>query len=258
MDHTLNSTPECQGRILVADDDDMFADFTTSLLRNEGYYCDWAVDADSALDLLNREEYDLIIADINMPGNTKLEFVQNLEENDMKIPILLVTGDPSLDSAIHAVNLSVGSYIVKPYDCDAFLAQVRKWVNQHRLYQSVTRSRDRLGTWHQELTAIEDALSTASQNSHTDTVQTLIYMTLRNMASSLNDLERLNSLYTDFNPAPLEVDHLLAAPKLEQFRNVLRDTVGVLEKTKSAFKSKEIGHLRQKLQAVLDEDTQET
>ena len=120
----------------------------------------------------------------------------------MKIPIHLVTGDPSLDSAIHAVNLPVGSYMVKPYDCDAFLGQVRKWVSQHRLYGSVARSRDRLDTWQQELTAIEGTFSTASQHAHTDTVQTLVYMTLHNMAGSLNDLDKLNSLYSNFNPAP--------------------------------------------------------
>ena len=59
------------GRILVADDEETFAESTADLLRREGYQCDTAREASIAATLLAGSQYDLLIADIRMPGNVE-------------------------------------------------------------------------------------------------------------------------------------------------------------------------------------------
>jgi DNA-binding response OmpR family regulator len=66
------------GRILLADDEKNFLEAHADLLREEGYVCDCAADADTAKKLLMRSEYDLLIADIKMPGNNELELIESL------------------------------------------------------------------------------------------------------------------------------------------------------------------------------------
>ncbi len=66
------------GKILIADDDDTFLQSTADLLRREEYMCDCASDARAVIEILKLARYDLLITDINMPGNTGLEFIKNL------------------------------------------------------------------------------------------------------------------------------------------------------------------------------------
>ncbi len=56
-------------KILLADDEQTFLHSTADLLRDQGYECDCAMDAEEASALMQRTEYDLLISDINMPGN---------------------------------------------------------------------------------------------------------------------------------------------------------------------------------------------
>ncbi len=62
-------------KILLADDEQTFLHSTADLLRDQGYDCDCAMDAEEASALLHGAEYDLLISDINMPGNGQLEFL---------------------------------------------------------------------------------------------------------------------------------------------------------------------------------------
>ena len=69
-----------RGRILIADDDDAFCIATRSFFRAAGYECESAGDATLARQRIVDEEFDLLIADLNMPGNSGLELVQSIPE----------------------------------------------------------------------------------------------------------------------------------------------------------------------------------
>ena len=66
------------GRILIADDEETFLRSTADLLRREGYDCDCVPDAKTSIEKLKKANYDVLIADIKMPGNPKLELIQQL------------------------------------------------------------------------------------------------------------------------------------------------------------------------------------
>jgi DNA-binding NarL/FixJ family response regulator len=113
------------GHILIADDEPTFLQATAELLRKHGYECTCASDGSTAAELVRETHFDLVIADIKMPGNTELELVRELSRLSESLPVILVTGYPSLDTAIGSVELPVVAYLVKPIDFSDLLEQVR-------------------------------------------------------------------------------------------------------------------------------------
>ena len=103
-------------RLLVVDDDNTFLSSTADLLRRDGYTCDTAPDGPTARDSLARVSYDLLVADIQMPGNERLELVHRVQEVSSDLPVIIVTAYPSIQSAVESVHLPVIAYLLKPFD----------------------------------------------------------------------------------------------------------------------------------------------
>jgi CheY-like chemotaxis protein len=95
------------GRILIADDEERFMHSTAAFLRQEGYECACAPDAATVAAMLREDPYDLLIADIKMPGNRNLELIRELSHRAEELSVILVTGCPSLQSAIQSIRLPV-------------------------------------------------------------------------------------------------------------------------------------------------------
>jgi DNA-binding NarL/FixJ family response regulator len=124
-----DSSSDSLGRILIADDDDTFRESTAELLREAGYECLCVDDADSAMELLRTTVVDTVIADIRMPGNTHLEALSRLRETGCDAPTILVTGFPSVGSAVKSLNLGVSGYLVKPIEASELYDLVRRSVD---------------------------------------------------------------------------------------------------------------------------------
>ena len=125
------------GRILIADDEEIFLNSMADLLRREGYECGCAPDAIVAAELLRSNDYDLLIADIKMEGNFELEFIQDLPQIAAGMPVILVTGYPSMKSAIQSVQLPVVAYLVKPFEFKELLEQVEKSIKNYLFFKPV-------------------------------------------------------------------------------------------------------------------------
>src|SRR5262249_7926160 len=113
-----------RAHILIADDDVTLVESTADLLRREGYLCTCVTSAMAAAAALATEQFDLLIADIKMPGNSELEFIRALPELDRELPVILITGYPTLRSAIDSVHLRIAAYLVKPVELDDLLRSV--------------------------------------------------------------------------------------------------------------------------------------
>ena len=85
-----------------------------------------APDGDTALQALARGTFDLILSDLNMPGNLKLELLQEGRRQWPEIPLIIVTGAPSLPTAIESVRLGIADYLLKPVKYDDLLSSVRR------------------------------------------------------------------------------------------------------------------------------------
>jgi DNA-binding response OmpR family regulator len=239
------------GRILIADDEETFLHSTGDLLRREGYLCDCVPDAVCAKARLAENDYDLLIADIKMPGNPDLELIQEVRENIEGLQVILVTGYPSMQSAIRSINLPVVAYLVKPVDFDEMLSHVRAAIERAKINRTVCQTQRNLRDWLQQL----DEVKTLTLDNPGDTifvpVDAFVTITLRNIVTALTSLRNVTDALAKLS-GDQAVCQLLNCPRTEALVEALKDTVDILKKSKSAFKSKEIGELRQKLEDLLE------
>jgi len=235
------------GRILIADDEETFLRSTADLLRREGYFCDCVANADDGLARLQAEKYDLLISDIKMPGNPDLQFIQRLPEIAPGMPAILVTGYPSRNSAIQAIQLPVVAYMTKPVDFDELLAHVRAGIGKSRLRRAVAQTARRLKYWLQSLEDIEQAFGDKNVGFSPDLLKKVIDLTFDNAAGAMDDIKTITAQAGAYE---LECP-FSSCNALETLTQAVEETVKVLEKTKNAFKSKELGALRKKLEEIL-------
>jgi len=113
-------------RILIADDEPLYLRTTGQLLRQAGYDCECVSDGETAIERLHSEPFDLILSDLNMPGNLKLELLQQGRAKWPHIPLIVITGVPSLPTAIESVRLGIADYLLKPVKFEDLLASVKR------------------------------------------------------------------------------------------------------------------------------------
>jgi DNA-binding NtrC family response regulator len=112
--------------ILIADDEPLYQQTTAELLRQAGFDCHCAGDANEAMAYLADHSVDLILSDLNMPGNMQLELLHSSRKQLPQTPLIVVTGAPSLPSAIESLRLGIADYLLKPVKFQELLASVRR------------------------------------------------------------------------------------------------------------------------------------
>ena len=116
--------PRIRKRILIADDEPLYLRTTGQLLQKAGYECECVPDADAALAKLQSDKFDLSLSDLNMPGNFKLELLRRGRSQWPHIPLIVITGVPSLPTAIESVRMGIADYLLKPVKYEELLASV--------------------------------------------------------------------------------------------------------------------------------------
>ena len=122
-----------QSRILVVDDDDSVRYIVERTLKHEGYGVDSASHGDEATLLVHSNRYDTVISDINMPGMSGIELLNVIRHVDLDLPVILITGLPSIETAVQAVEYGALRYLRKPVSSAAVTDAVRYAVNIYRL-----------------------------------------------------------------------------------------------------------------------------
>jgi DNA-binding response OmpR family regulator len=239
------------GRILLADDEQIFCDSTAELLRREGYICDCVPDAQAAIEKLKQQTYDLLIADIKMPGNPNLELIKELPKIAKGTFAILVTGFPSQKTAIESVQLPVTAYMVKPIDFEELKKNVAHAIGQKNLFQTVSDTKQRLQQWQAQMQGIEEILEKRNYTTYTASVRNFLDLTLSNISAAFMDVKNLTQILTD-DQKESAICNLMNCPKLDKLTEGLAETIKTLELTKSAFKSKELGNLRSKLEQLVE------
>ena len=118
------------GQILIADDDATFLFATADLLRREGFECDCATNAKEVVDILSLVKFDLLISDINMPGNNELELIKKLPEIAEGLPVILLTGSLCSYTQIQSLKPPVTVCLDKPVDFEELLMHVRSSIRR--------------------------------------------------------------------------------------------------------------------------------
>jgi len=112
---------ETKPQILVVDDEESIRFTFEAFLSDEGYSVATAQNFDEAISRISSAEYDLIFADIILGGKTGIDFMREIRARNMATPVVMVTGDPSIDTASEAVRLGAFDYIAKPVNQETLL-----------------------------------------------------------------------------------------------------------------------------------------
>lgn len=119
-------TPAVRRRVLVADDEASIRDLLTKTLSMAEYEVDTAADGRAALERLRHQNYDLLIADLRMPGTDGLSVIREARRFNSALKVIIITGYSTEASAIEAVNLGVTGYLTKPFRVPQVLAAAAK------------------------------------------------------------------------------------------------------------------------------------
>jgi len=103
-----------RARVLVVDDDKAVLGLTRRILEKAGYTVLTSTSGTEALALLAQQTFDVMLSDIQMPGVSGLRLLRAVREHDLDLPVVLVTGDPGVQSAAEAVEYGEFRYLIKP------------------------------------------------------------------------------------------------------------------------------------------------
>jgi len=120
------ATGATRPRVLVVDDEASIRDLLSKTLALAEYDVDVAPDGRSALDRMRMYPYDLLIADLKMPGMDGLAVIREAKRYKADLPVIIITGFSTESSAIEAVNLGVAGYLTKPFRVPQVLAAAAK------------------------------------------------------------------------------------------------------------------------------------
>lgn len=232
-----------KGCILVADDEEIFRRSTVDILRGRGYDADGVCDAFEGADAIQKKSYDLVIADIQMNGNSDLEFIRNTSA--IKIPSMIVTAYPSLKSATESIRLMIVDYLIKPINPNEFLSRVEAALNKKNASSE--------GAHRVESLKQENVENDARQNSDMS-MEVVLKSQIKEIYRSLEALEHAVHIASDsaYVASKKDLCELSRCSNLERHRALLREAVAVLVKTKSSFRSKELADLRARIETFLE------
>jgi len=120
-------------RILVIDDEDSMCNFMEIMLTKEGYQVDSTCLASDGISRLRESNYDLVIADLNMPEMTGIDVLKNVKEFKKEQELVVMTAYASVDSAIEAMKQGAADYITKPFKIDEIKLVIEKCINRRNL-----------------------------------------------------------------------------------------------------------------------------
>jgi len=119
-------------RILIIDDDENVRKILEMALKANGYAVDTARDGKEAIEKSNRNFYNLALVDIRLPDMEGTALLTAMRETTPRMVKIVVTGYPSLENAIEAVNKNADGYIVKPFKTEQLLSMIEERLRKQR------------------------------------------------------------------------------------------------------------------------------
>ncbi len=119
-------------RILVVDDDETVLKPLAEILRLEGYSVDTAETGKEAIEKSNNRFYNLALIDIRLPDMEGTRLLSAMRDTTPKMVKIIITGYPSLDNAMEAVNKGADGYVIKPVKIDSLLSSVKEHLKRQQ------------------------------------------------------------------------------------------------------------------------------
>jgi DNA-binding NtrC family response regulator len=128
-------------RILVIDDDKSIRKVLATVLKENGYVVDTAENGKEAIKKSNAKFYNLALIDIRLPDMEGTKLLTKIKENTPKMVKIIVTGYPSLQNAIEAVNKGADGYVLKPFNMDNLLDTIKEHLKKQQEAKKYSQER---------------------------------------------------------------------------------------------------------------------
>jgi DNA-binding NtrC family response regulator len=131
-------------RTLLVEDEANMVRTLTKILERKGYVVDAAGTGAEALQRMSAASYDLVITDLNMPVMDGMQLLREMKEQQLEPAIIVLTGHGTIQSAVEAMKLGAGDYLIKPCHPDELLMVAARLLEMRQLRREVTHLRQQL------------------------------------------------------------------------------------------------------------------
>lgn len=127
-------------RVLIVDDEPDFVETIVKRLKGKGLEVEGVLNGRDAIALLDKEEFDVCVLDVKMPGMDGIETLSEIKKKNSLMEVIMLTGHGSVESGIRGLQLGAYDYIMKPVPFDDLLQKItqayeRKMLEQERIQQ---------------------------------------------------------------------------------------------------------------------------
>ncbi len=113
-------------RVLLVDDEVELLDSLKRVLSRRNMEVHWADRGEEALTILERMRVDVVVLDVKMPGMDGLEVLDHIRNSHSNLPVILLTGHPTVENALAGMKKGAFEYLMKPPDIDSLVRSIRK------------------------------------------------------------------------------------------------------------------------------------
>ncbi len=125
-------------KILIIDDEKSILDLLSVVFKKEGYTVFTSISAGKALELIDKEDLDLVLTDIKMPQMSGMEILRHVQESQPDIPVIMITAYGTIKQAVQAFKQGAFDYVVKPFDMGELKLIVAQGLEKRQLKQENT------------------------------------------------------------------------------------------------------------------------
>lgn len=136
---------ETKAWVLVVDDEPELLRGVSRGLKLQGYSVTEARNGEEAVQHLSRRAFDVVVSDIVMPGMGGIQLLKEVRQHDLHVPVVLMTGEPAVSTAVQALEYGAFHYLTKPVESEALDTIVQKAVRMHRMARVKQQAAELLG-----------------------------------------------------------------------------------------------------------------
>ncbi len=112
-------------RVLVIEDDTTLGHALQEFLMEQGYAVDWLTDGEQVVGAVAGQSYDLLLLDLNLPGESGLDILRKLRANNEQVPVLILTARDGVEDRVAGLDAGADDYVTKPFELAELAARVR-------------------------------------------------------------------------------------------------------------------------------------
>jgi len=122
-------------KILIIDDEKSIVDLLTVVFKKEGYSVKSSLSAPKAIELIDKEDFSLILSDIKLPQMSGMDILKYVKERKPEIPVIMITAFGTLKQAVEAFKMGAVDYVVKPFDMGELKLVVAQGLEKRKLQE---------------------------------------------------------------------------------------------------------------------------